>query len=108
MAVHPAEPLAVEVLTPLLAVWGGPRARAWTEARTDYFRLWQLLDAVSNRFHSRITVYIVDPVSFQGLFKITRHRIRRFPTFLIGGREKYSGWDLDELSRRIEARLQSS
>jgi len=43
--------------------------------------------------------------SLQGLFKITRHRIRRFPTFLIGGREKYTGWDLEELVQRIEARL---
>lgn len=95
----------MEVLTPLLAVWGPSRPREWSEARTDYYRLWRLLDAISDRFRGRVTVYIVDPVSLQGLFKITRHRIRRFPTFLIGGREKYTGWDLEELVQRIEARL---
>ncbi len=95
----------MEVLTPLLAVWGPSRPREWAEARSDYFRLWRLLDAISDRFRGRVTVYIVDPISLQGFFKITRHRIRRFPTFLIGGREKYTGWDLEDLTRRIEARL---
>ena len=37
--------------------------------------------------------------------RIARYRIRRFPTFLIGGRERYTGWDVDEVSRRIERRL---
>ncbi len=96
------EPLTVEVLTPLLAFGGPPRARQWSEARTDYYRLWQLLDDLADRFRGRVTVYIVDPLSLQGLFKITRHRVRRFPTFLIAGREKYTGWDLDDLGRRIE------
>ena len=53
----------MEVLTPLLAVWGPSRPRAWSEARTDYYRLWLLLDAISERFHNRVTVYIVDLVS---------------------------------------------
>jgi len=106
IAVHRSpDPLPVEVLTPLLAVWGPSRAREWSEARTDYYRLWVLLDALSERFRGRATLYIVDPVSLQGLFKITRHRIRRFPTFLIRGREKYTGWDLEELSRLIEQAL---
>ena len=95
----------MEVLTPLLAVWGPPRLREWAEARSDYYRLWVLLDSISDRFRGRVTVYIVDPVSLQGLFKITRYRIRRFPTFLIGGREKYTGWDPEELAQRIDAWL---
>jgi len=102
---RPREPLAVEVLTPLLATWRATRVREWSQARGDYYRLWQLLDAIAERFRGRVTVYIVDPVSLPGVLRITRHRIRGFPTFVIGGREKYTGWDLEELARRIERRL---
>ncbi|MDR7428217.1 MAG: hypothetical protein QN152_13470 [Armatimonadota bacterium] len=102
---RPREPLAVEVLTPLLGTWRGTRVREWSQARGDYYRLWQLLDAIGERFRGRVTVYIVDPVSLPGVLRITRHRIRGFPAFVIGGREKYTGWDLEELARRIERHL---
>lgn len=28
-----------------------------------------------------------------GLFKSLRYRVRRYPTFVINGQEKYTGWD---------------
>lgn len=101
------EPLSVEVLAPLLAAWGSTRPREWSQAREDYYRLLLLLDTVSERFRGRIVIYLIDPFSLQGLFKVMRYQIRRFPTFLIGGREKYSGWDSDELAQRIQGRLRA-
>lgn len=54
---------------------------------------------------------IVDPQSLGGFWKVLRHRIRRFPTFFVGGTEKVVGWDGDPdaalrraLSRSGEAR----
>ncbi len=102
---HPREGLSVEVLTPLLAVWGSGRVREWSEARADQYRLWLLLDQVSARFRGQITIYIVEPLSLQGIARVLRHRIGRFPTFLIGGQEKYTGWDHEEVSRLIARRL---
>ncbi len=98
------EILSLEVLAPPLAAWTPGRVREWSQAREDYYRLLLLLDAISERFRGRIVVYLVDPFSLQGLFKVTRYRVRHFPTFLIGG-ERYTGWDADELTRRIEQRL---
>ena len=99
------EPLDVEVLAPLRVAAGPTSPREWSQARTDYYRLWVLLDAISERFRGRIVLYITDPLTLGGLFKIARYRIRRFPTFLIAGRQKYTGWDVEEVNRRIERRL---
>jgi hypothetical protein len=96
--------LSVEVLAPPLAAWAPGRLREWSQAREEYYRLLQLLDTLSGRFKSRIVIYLVDPFSLQGLFKVARYRIRRFPTFLIGG-ERYTGWDAEELGQRIERHL---
>ncbi len=98
------DPLSVEVLAPPLAAWTPGRLRDWSHAREDYYRLLQLLDELSARFRGRIVIYLVDPFSLQGLFKLTRYRIRRFPTFVIGG-ERYTGWDAEELGQRIERHL---
>lgn len=97
--------MPVEVLAPLLAPAGFGRMRRWAYAREEYYRLWLLLDAVAARFRDRIVLYIVDPLSPQWLLKVLRHRIRRFPTFLIDGRERFTGWDLEALAQRIEAAL---
>lgn len=104
MSPRKGDPLGIEVLAPPLAAWTPGRLREWTHAREDYYRLLQLLDGLSERFRGRVVIYLIDPFSLQGLFKMTRHRIRRFPTFLAGG-EKHTGWDADALGEWIERRL---
>ncbi|HEV8340317.1 MAG TPA: hypothetical protein VGR25_11780, partial [bacterium] len=68
--------LSVEVLAPPLAAWTPGRVREWSQARQEYYRLLQLLDGLSERFRGRIVIYLVDPFSLQGLFKVARYRIR--------------------------------
>jgi len=54
-----------------------------------------------------VVVRIVDPQSLSGLWKLLRHRIRRFPTFLVDGAEKVMGWKGDpdgSLSRALARR----
>lgn len=98
-------PMPVEVLAPLLAPPGFGRRRRWVHTREEAYRLWLLLDAVAARFRDRIVLYLVDPLSPQWVLRVLRHRIRRFPTFLIDGRDRYTGWDLEALAQRIEAAL---
>ena len=49
---------------------------------------------------------IVDPQSLGGFWKVTRHRIRRYPTFLFEGGERIVGWegDPDGVLTRVLAR----
>ena len=97
------EPLTVEVVTPVLAARPRRQSREWSEARTEVFRLWALLDSLAGRFRGRATLYIVDPLSPQGLLRLLRHRIRHLPAFVIGGREVVTGWDLESIAARIDS-----
>ncbi len=95
----------MEVLAPPLAAWTPGRLREWSQAREEYYRLLQLLDGLSERFRGRIVIYLVDPFSLQGLFKVARYRIRRFPTFVVGGRDRYTGWAVEEVADLIRKKL---
>lgn len=54
-----------------------------------------------------LVIRITDANSPVGIWKRIRNGVRRYPTFIIGGKEKYHGWDRDRLETMIEKRLQS-
>jgi hypothetical protein len=51
---------------------------------------------LERRFQRWLRVQLIEPMSLLGLFKAVRHRIRTYPTFIMGG-ETYTGHDLAEL-----------
>jgi hypothetical protein len=71
----------------------------------DYQRLSDWLIDLSARYGERILIKVIDPQSLEGFFKCLRHRVRRYPTFIIKGpqKQKLTGWDREAL----EAALQS-
>ncbi len=60
-------------------------------------RLLVWLEELSARYGPRLSIKVIDPQSLPGFFKSLRHGVRRYPTFIINGREKYTGWDRDAL-----------
>ena len=62
-----------------------------------------LLD-LSMRYDERLVIRLVDPGSPRGLWLALRHRIRRYPTFLIGG-ERIVGLDGARVEAALRARL---
>ncbi len=42
-----------------------------------------------------MVVRLVDPQSLGGMWKVLRHRIRRFPTFFVDATERIVGWEGD-------------
>jgi hypothetical protein len=66
-------------------------------------RLAVWLEELSARYGSSLSIRVVDPQSPLGFFKSLRHWVRRYPTFIVNGQEKYTGWDQEAL----EAILQS-
>lgn len=69
--------------------------------REDYIRLSDLIMTIARKYGDRILIRLYDPRSLQGLAKSIRHGIRRYPTFLIEGREKITGLELEPLERAI-------
>jgi hypothetical protein len=52
---------------------------------------------LGSRYGPRLSIKVIDPQSLPGFLKSLRHWVRRYPTFIINGREKYTGWDRDAL-----------
>jgi hypothetical protein len=53
----------------------------------------------------RLQVKVVDVASIEGLIKAVCHRARRFPAFIVDGRERMIGFDPLRLDAALAARL---
>jgi hypothetical protein len=64
--------------------------------------LWlrRCLSYLERRFQRWLQIRLIEPMSLLGLFKVIRHRIRTYPTFIMGG-ETFTGHDLVELEAFI-------
>lgn len=51
--------------------------------------------ATRRRHGNRVAIRLVDPQSLGGMWKVLRHRIRRYPTFFVDGTERIAGWEGD-------------
>ena len=73
--------------------------------KAEFVRLSDWVRQLRRAYGQQVVVRIVDPQSLNGFWKVVRHRIRRFPTFFVGSREKIAGWegDPDAAVRRVLA-----
>lgn len=65
------------------------------ELKAEYFRLSEWVRNTRKTYGPQVVVRLVDPQSLGGFWKMLRHRVRRFPTFFVGGTEKVMGWEGD-------------
>ncbi len=75
-----------------------------SEWREDFQQLSNLILDLAARYGANILVRIYDPRSLQGLVKSVRYGVRRYPTFIVDGREKVVGLDIAALERLIRSR----
>jgi hypothetical protein len=81
-------------------------AETWNEAlppewKQDLDRLVEVIDQLSATWGTRIVIQVIDPRSLTGLAKSLRYRVRRYPTFVVSGREKIVGFDPQGLDKAI-------
>lgn len=62
-------------------------------------------DAVSAYGDDRVGFNLVDAASIEGVYKSLRYRTRRFPSFVIDGKERVVGFDRQRLDSELEKRL---
>ena len=74
-----------------------------SEWQADFRRLSALIYDLSDRYGDRVLIRIFDPRSWQGLLKALRHGVRRYPTFVVGGRTKVVGLDEQALEGALAA-----
>jgi hypothetical protein len=57
------------------------------------------------QYGERLQFKVVDVASVEGVIKALRHRVRRFPAFIVDGSERIVGFDPDRLDEAISRRL---
>jgi hypothetical protein len=70
--------------------------------QADFQNLSNLILNLSTLYKDTILIRIYDPRSLQGMFRALRHRVHRYPTFLINGKERIYGLDRELLRRAVE------
>jgi hypothetical protein len=76
------------------------------EWQEELKRLSTTIYDLADRYQDEIRIRIWDPRSLQGLWRSIRHGVRRYPTFLIDGRSKMTGWDTAQLVQQIRAAVE--
>ena len=116
-------PVNVEVITPLPEGWGicvtcemliadadidkPPHERGLDEYpaewQEEFQRFSDLVLDLSARYDDTVLIRIFDPRSLQGLWKSIRYGVRRYPTFIINGKKKVAGWDVNQIDTALQA-----
>jgi hypothetical protein len=71
------------------------------EILEDSGRLAAMLQDLSALYGEQLNIRLFDPQSLEGFLKSIRYWVRRYPTFIINRRVKYTGWKTDEIERMV-------
>ena len=74
----------------------------WKQA-TSYLAEW--IKEIASLYRHRIKIRVIDAQSPFGFWKQIRHRVFRFPAFIVDKKSTYVGWDPQELEVLIDDRL---
>lgn len=74
-----------------------------SEWQEEFQRLSNVVMDLSSRYQDSILIQIWDPRSLQGLMKSIRYWVRRYPTFIVEGQKKVTGWNVEQLEQHIVA-----
>ncbi len=72
------------------------------DVKEDYLQLCDWIKDWSRTYGEKILIRLTDAQSLQGVYKSFRHRVFRYPAFIINHQKKYVGKDkahLDDLLR---------
>ncbi len=67
------------------------------DLRQEFTNLSDWIRELTGLYKHRLLIRLIDAQSFLGLYKSLRHRIRKYPTFIIERKETYAGWDKSQL-----------
>ncbi len=79
-----------------------------SELREELSRLSHWIRELRRLYKHRLFVKIIDAQSLLGIYKSLRFSIRRYPAFIIEGKDIYSGWDKEHLEKIIDKYIRAS
>ena len=61
-----------------------------------------------NRLYKhRLLIKLIDAQSLLGIYKSLRHRVRKYPAFIVEGKETLSGWDKSRLEELLDKHIKA-
>jgi hypothetical protein len=78
------------------------------DLKEEMMKLSDWIQELTRLYKHRLLIKLVDVQSFIGIYKSLRHRIRKYPTFIIEGKETYTGWDKDHLEDLLDRYIKAS
>ena len=72
------------------------------DLRQEFANLSEWIRELTRLYKHRLLIRLIDAQSFLGLYKSLRHRIRKYPTFIIERKETYAGWDKSQLESLLD------
>lgn len=75
------------------------------DVKEEYLQLSNWVRELSGHYRDRLLIRVIDVQSGLGMYKSLRHRLRRYPAFIIAGKEVYTGWDRSELAGLLDKYL---
>jgi hypothetical protein len=75
------------------------------DLQTEYAAIADWALAARRRYGDRLKLTLVDVASVEGLLTALRHRARRFPAFVLDGRERIDGFDRGRLDAALQRAL---
>ena len=69
----------------------------------DHDRLVNLVVELMQRYEGSLAIHIIDPLSVQGILKSLRHRISKYPAFIVDHKNTVVGWNLSALNHLLES-----
>jgi hypothetical protein len=76
------------------------------EWQEEFKRLSSTVINLADRYQDDVQIRIWDPRSLLGLWRSILYAVRRYPTFLVNGRDKTTGWDTTKLEQHIRVAVE--
>ena len=122
------KPISLEIVTGMIATFGhcrhcevffdeaGIQQKARETEIEDYppdliqecDRLFDWVRELKKLYKHRLSIRLIDAKSFVGFYKSLRYRIRKYPFFIVDGKETYSGWDKNRLEDLLDKYIKAS
>jgi hypothetical protein len=79
-----------------------------SDLKEEYVKLSDWIRELRRLYKHRLLIKLIDIQSPLGIYKALRHRIRTYPTFIIEGKETYTGWDKNHLEDLLDRYIKTS
>ena len=78
------------------------------DLKEEYTKLSDWIQELNHLYKHRLLIKLIDVQSPLGIYKSLRHRIRTYPTFIVEGKETYTGWDKNQLESLLDKHIKNS